>query len=190
MQPRWYEGVFLGTRFESHEHIVGMPDGRVVRAGAVQVFPEETRWNAGVLLNVEGMPWSPAGTIREVRAPEVPADLPEGEGEDPRQETRGMQILPKHLEKYGYSDKCQKCRNLQTGARTGSRKGHTPQCRARLITLIREDEEFKEAAEAADRRKGGEQEAPRSPENAEPRGGAAASSTTQRSEVEKEETQE
>ena len=40
VHERWHDGVYLGTQFSSGEHIVAMPDGKVVRARAVQPKPE------------------------------------------------------------------------------------------------------------------------------------------------------
>ena len=42
-RPRWLEGVWLGVRFNTNEHVVGLPDGRVVRARNVAAWPEEKR---------------------------------------------------------------------------------------------------------------------------------------------------
>ena len=40
VHERWNDGVYLGTQFSSGEHIVAMPDGKVVRARAIQPKPE------------------------------------------------------------------------------------------------------------------------------------------------------
>ena len=40
MTSRWLEGVYLGTRFQSNEHLVALDDGRVVKARSVQALPE------------------------------------------------------------------------------------------------------------------------------------------------------
>ena len=42
LQERWHKGIYLGTRMESHEQYVSMPDGTVVRAGSVEPFPVES----------------------------------------------------------------------------------------------------------------------------------------------------
>ncbi len=39
VHERWNDGVYLGTQFSSGEHIVAMPDGKVVRALAIQLKP-------------------------------------------------------------------------------------------------------------------------------------------------------
>ena len=69
-------------------------------------------------------------------------------------EYRGMPVTHQHLKKYGYSEKCSKCRDLQYGTRTNSKKGHTKQCRARVIELALKDPEFRDQALAGEKRKG------------------------------------
>ena len=39
MTRRYVDGVWLGTRFESGEHLVAMSDGRVVKARTIEPFP-------------------------------------------------------------------------------------------------------------------------------------------------------
>ena len=46
LSHRWLEGVYLGTRVDSPEHIIAMEDGRVVKARDVQPLPEERQWNS------------------------------------------------------------------------------------------------------------------------------------------------
>ena len=36
VHERWNDGVYLGTQFSSGEHIVAMPDGKVVSARTIQ----------------------------------------------------------------------------------------------------------------------------------------------------------
>ena len=63
MRPRWLEGVWLGQRFFSGEHVVAMADGRMVRAGNVQAMAEEVRWKKEAILGIKGLPWQPTGTV-------------------------------------------------------------------------------------------------------------------------------
>ena len=46
---------------------MAMADGRVVRAGAVEAFPVETRWKAELVLGRMGRPWCPTGTVRGLK---------------------------------------------------------------------------------------------------------------------------
>ena len=67
-----------------------------------------------------------------------------------------MPVTRQHLNKYGYSERCSKCRDVQQGNRAVSRKGHTKACRARVVGLAMEDPEFREQARAGAKRKGGQ----------------------------------
>ena len=40
VHERWHDGIYLGTQFSSGEHIVAMPDGKVVRARSIQPRPD------------------------------------------------------------------------------------------------------------------------------------------------------
>ena len=71
MADRWLEGVHLGTRMESREHIVAMDDGRIVRAGAVQAVAEEVRWDSARVTAISGQPWDVAGTVTRVNRGEL-----------------------------------------------------------------------------------------------------------------------
>ena len=40
VHERWHDGIYLGTQFSSGERIVAMPDGKIVRARAIQPRPD------------------------------------------------------------------------------------------------------------------------------------------------------
>eukprot|EP00974_Lingulodinium_polyedra_P019265 1860480-Lingulodinium_polyedra.AAC.1 len=44
MAPRWVPGVWLGKRFTTDEHVIGLEDGKVVRTRSVRAKPEEDSW--------------------------------------------------------------------------------------------------------------------------------------------------
>ena len=98
MSYRWLEGVWLGNRWESSEHYVGLPSGDVVRAGAVQSVPEERQWDKDLVLGIHGKPWQPTSTIQRKRNPETTVPRPEREVEGTQPEpapvvSRGMPVL-------------------------------------------------------------------------------------------------
>ena len=132
-----------------------MDDGRVVRAGAIQVFPVESRWQKDRVLGVQGYPWAPTGTLRRANEqnPEVPAPaVVSVEGHDHEPVPRGMPVLPKHLSKFGYSERCRKCKAMLEGDTSQPTLGHSEVCRMRIRQLAKGDEEFGVKAEAAERR--------------------------------------
>ena len=99
LRVRWLDGVWLGTRFSTNEHVVGMPDGRVVRAKDVQSMPEEVRWDAKALKAVTGLPWLTTVTTCRNRGPEVPQKEDEPEGtKEPEIVQRGMPVKSRHLD--------------------------------------------------------------------------------------------
>ena len=71
MQPRWYEGVWIGKTFSSDEHIVSMPDGRIVRARSVRSFPEGEKWSKEALDQITGKPWAPTSTLRDEKTTSI-----------------------------------------------------------------------------------------------------------------------
>ena len=151
MRWRWLEGTWVGTRFHSNEHVVIMDDGRAVRARAVQAFPVETRWDKEKVMAITARPWSPTGTVR--RRPdeeqEVPHPAQEAEGQDPAPvQPRGMPVLRQHLTKFGYTDRCLKCRMIRTGDTSRPSEGHSKACRERIREESMRDLEFAARAKA------------------------------------------
>ena len=160
MQPRWYEGIYLGSRFETGEHYVGLADGRVVRTGAVELLPVESMWSAAKLLAIQCFPGAPTTTLRRHNFP-VPGvrdgQLPAGP-EPPEPVNYDMPVQLKHLEKYGFTDKCWKCRHMRDGDASAEVKArsHSIACRSRIRSHALQDPEFRDQAEAARRRMGQE----------------------------------
>ncbi len=153
LQWRWLEGTYLGSRAESTEHYVALDDGRVVRAGAVRPFPEGSRWRPEHILGVTGYPWAPTGTIREINEPGVPEPFkgePGGKAREPV--SRNMPILTKHIQKFGYTDGCRKCRAMRSRDNSQPTLGHSAECRERIRRLAMQDEEFCDRARAGEAR--------------------------------------
>jgi len=107
MAPRWLPGIWLGKRFESEEHIIGMESGKVVRARAVRSLPEGSMWSKEALLRVAGVPWRPSGVIEDdgSKIPELPRAV-EIKPKEPEvgPKSRAMKIMPKHLEIAGHTE--------------------------------------------------------------------------------------
>ena len=61
MTPRWVEGVWLGKRFTSEEHIVSLASGKVVRSGTVRPHPE-VAFDVELFNAIQGAPWDPQAT--------------------------------------------------------------------------------------------------------------------------------
>ena len=54
MSERWFDGVWIGLKFTSGEHMVATSDGRVVRARVVHPRPDTVMITKGALTNKKG----------------------------------------------------------------------------------------------------------------------------------------
>ena len=115
-----------------------MEDGRIIRTRSILEEPEERRWCKDWINKICGQPWTPARALSykgKGDGPVVPPTM--GETDDPVEEVapsipRGMGVQPHHFEKYGFSEGCKKCYDLQHGVHD-SKVRHNPQCRTRII---------------------------------------------------------
>jgi len=157
LSARWVSGIWLGKRFASEEHIVSMPDGKVVRARAVQAYPQEAMWSQESVMAVVGVPWAPTGTLSyPTFTVPVATATDAGEpiaGEDVQLIPRGMQIKKPHLVKFGYTQSCRKCSNVREGNTVAPTLGHTRACRERIMECVQKDPKMKADADAANERK-------------------------------------
>jgi len=154
MSTRWLPGTWIGKRFSSEEHVIAMPNGKVVRSRAVRSLPEKSMWIKEDVANVVGVPWRPAGEPIDDVLPDVPRAV-EVHTEEPEEDAkvRGMKILPKHLVKVGYTKGCRKCAALRSGQRINVSLAHSSQCRTRIEEELKLDEELKGDVERAVKRK-------------------------------------
>ena len=116
MAERWYEGVWLGKRFHTEEHLVARAtDGVVVRTRSVQSLPNAISMD--LLNKIVGAPWAPAGVMKGNQEVVCPARL---RPEDPVEiyepfVPRNMKITKAIINKFGYSRRCPRCRALTQG---------------------------------------------------------------------------
>ena len=144
LEPRWREGVWLGKRWESDEHLISTPEG-VMKCRAIAQVPQNKRWSNEAVNSVRGVPWAWKGE-EDLIVPKVvfaphPVE-PETGRTVPENEPRNMKITVSILEKHGYTATCDKCRSLLgTGPRTT--KAHDATCRQRIEAKVTEDDEFR-----------------------------------------------
>ena len=163
MERRWLDGVYLGIRFESPEHIIAMmADGRIVKARDIQQLPLERQWNADRVKGITGKPWAPLGTVRRGgREDQEPRRGEEVDGQDPAPSAnRGMSVQQKHLDRFGYSSGCIKCRMMQTNDTSRPCQGHGDACKARIREAAMRDAEFSAQARQWAARTGEEEQQP------------------------------
>jgi hypothetical protein len=139
MAERWFEGVWLGKRFHTEEHLVArVSDGVVVRTRTVQAMPNQISME--VLNKIAGAPWAPAGIMKGAEQvprarldPEEVVDVPE-----PFQ-PRSMRITKELIDRLGSTAKCHKCRLIMQGDTSKPTLGHSRECRERIEMRIKED---------------------------------------------------
>lgn len=159
MGPRCASGTWLGKRWNSDEHIIGMDDGAVVRTRAVRGKNSTEMWNAAAVRGVKGRPWDPAGTLTHeqmrqestdpFKIPEVPRAATEEE-ETKKPVPRSFKLTEAMVKKSGATKGCPKCDAIKQGIE--SARTHSQACRRRITERVEEDEEYKGRKERADER--------------------------------------
>ena len=134
LEPRWAEGLWLGKRWESDEHIIGTSDGIVKCRGIAQV-PATERWNRKAVEELKGTPWNWAGDAPDIANEAfIPLDASRVRDPDPPMPAavpRQLKITIEMLEKFGYSPNCVRCRGLVGHGPTPT-SAHEPHCRRRI----------------------------------------------------------
>ena len=148
MMERWLPGVWLGKRFTTDEHVVGLENGKVVRTRSVRQKPVEDMWKMEEINQVKGQPWDPSLTLTyeklaEERYPKAmePGAVVE---EDVQVKPRPHAIMKSDLKKAGgYTPGCVKCKAMREGNPNSVHLTHSDVCRARIAAALAEDEKFK-----------------------------------------------
>ena len=111
-QPRWLKGVWLGKRWNSDEHIVSIPGGRVVRARAARPHPDcfdRAEFDAirGIPCDPSGL-WDGAGERPKGSERDLPR-VPQGKVPIPVVEprVRDFMIRREYLDRFDFTDGCQ-----------------------------------------------------------------------------------
>ena len=154
MQERWVTGVWLGKRWSSDEHIISLPNGKVVRARDARPEPDERAFDLNMFDAIRGTPSDPSavgggdGAYHELpRAP-----LPRPVEPVAPAVARRVLIQKKFLEKFGYSEGCAKCRAMRRNEEGKASLGHSARCRERIEQAMSEDEELSKVLAAANER--------------------------------------
>jgi len=164
---RWAEGIWLGIRDESGEHIIGT-EGGIVKARTVRrPGSHGERWKWSVFEKMKGLPWEPvpgrAGfeirtrVVDDVRIPRI---IGQNEAAPREFKRRQFPIRKEDVLEHGITPGCYGCRSAILGQDPGK---HKQQCRDRFekvfietgdVRLIRQLERFQDE----------EGEAPKEPE--------------------------
>ena len=134
-------GIYLGTRDESGEAIVGTPFGVVKAKDFRRIGQPDQRWNLEEFNSFNGVPWEPVpgqpGQIELKSKVNLPADSEEitrgAVGEEQEYAPRRLRITRQDVEKFGYTVSCPGCRAVNRGLPAQS---HSEDCRKRIIEEI------------------------------------------------------
>ena len=152
----WAAGIYLGTTMTTNEAYVALPDGDVVRTGAVCRIRPDQRWRADLLQSIKGIPSKQAtrpddSFIEAIDNPHVYVDddqraLLDKEIDEPKDSAEhvtserdlpSLRITRRDLEIYDYTPSCLRCAQIQLGNHQTNSK-HSTLCRARVYGLMRD----------------------------------------------------
>ena len=151
---RFRVGTFLGNSQSSNEAFVADSKGEVIKTRAVVRVVEASRWSSTAVLGVIGIPSNlrPGQSIdgdeyiEEMIDPHENADKPVGPHDLPDSKLPSLpkqqRITVRDLEKYGFSERCPRCSDLQAGD-ANSKKHHSDECRLRLYMHWKDDNHWK-----------------------------------------------
>ena len=100
------------------------------------------------IARISGKPWSPNGIHEENQKDIGKAIEPEAEEEQIQHDTtvRNFRITQKHLEDYGFTAECPKCRASLEGGKTDG-ISHSDVCRIRIEGKMAQDEKVQAVCE-------------------------------------------
>ena len=148
LESVWADGVYLGYRWASGEHVIGDSNG-VWKTRTAQRRPYEERWSVETLEWIGGVPW-------HVREGDPDADGLMDQDElvkviDGKRRADGLPDVPiprrfhiakGDLDKYGYSKGCPGCISVLRGTQ---RQQHSVACRGRLEKAMKDVEKVQAA---------------------------------------------
>ena len=119
LDARFIEGIWMGMDLRTGEVLIGTPSG-VVKARSVRRRIEEERWNAQEVLAVRGTPWEPTPGVdpdllpTAVRRPPTEGDrAPAPPVVEPGLTARRTQLRRADFDKFGFTEGCVACRNIE-----------------------------------------------------------------------------
>ena len=143
---RWEEGIWLGSRDESDEILIGTNEG-VVKARSVRRKAQfEDRWNADQFNNMKGTPWQPIPgvnsteikskvSLEERTRDQIVKEVEEGEEE--MHQYRRASIKRKDVDIIGLTPGCRGCIAINRKKPGGKSIEHNEECRKRHENKMR-----------------------------------------------------
>ena len=153
IEPRWDTGVYLGSREESNEILIGTPTGVIKARSFRRQGRHEDRWDPDRILGIKGLPWEPIPGIKtyDIRSRvAVPVDTPGNVLDVPEREfaSRRFKITTSDINTHGATIGCPACSNILRHKRAGN---HNETCRARIhreLTIRADPRIVREVSEA------------------------------------------
>jgi len=145
LEARWQEGVWLGRRWGSIDHLIAT-ENEVVDARAVQRRPIGERWDRLAIEGIEMTPTMrkiPEGCHKElVVIPPKTEREKEEEGprevkDPPRPLPKSTYITPEDLETFGYTKGCRRCTLMREKKKAHGIR-HSAACRDRIEGALAE----------------------------------------------------
>ena len=143
MMERWVQGVWLGKRFTTDEHMIGLENGKVVRTRNVRPKTLEDTWNFEEIDKIKGQPWDPSVTLTYEKLAQE--KFPRIEEPTPAEEEyvympRSHMITKADLTKAGgWTPGCRTCKAMKDGDHSRTNLAHSADCRARVAEILADD---------------------------------------------------
>ena len=152
MTERWHDGIWLGKRFNTEEHLIAREDGTIIRARSIR--PRNMELTKDMLDKITGAPWQPSGTV-SAKDDNKKMNVLERtvENKTPSLAPRRTQITKQTIQELGPTPGCKKCRTTLEGDRSQPTLGHSEECRKRIEPLMREKENLKEKVQRSEDRR-------------------------------------
>ena len=171
-----FEGIWLGVNGRTEEVFVGTRRG-VIKCRTVHRLPEEDRWDAKLLHEMQGTTWQPVPGYKSDHVPvEIDQDgrkvhreqedddgieydpIPVEEDPAPAVRTRGspitdIRVTSRDTERFGCTPGCPACDYARHNQKIPRGVGHSSECRKRIRELVSFDEDAKDRVGRADERK-------------------------------------
>ena len=150
---RWRLGTFVGNAQSTNEAFIAVANGDVVKSRNVVRVVQPSRWNKEAVLGVRGMPHrfrlvddvQDDAFVEELDDPHANADGPKDEEAMPSSkevpkisakdvDRVDIRITMPDLHRYGFSDGCPRCKDLQDKGK--SHRHHSDACRLRIYLRL------------------------------------------------------
>ena len=153
-EHKWHQGIFLGMCSMTGQYVIFCEELKVVKyARTVKLVPDESKWDATLIEQLDKTPYSE----HEGSGPDVVFQDRERRPEDddiPRRvaRSRHLYIKAEDIRAYGHTVGCPRCDHDRRYGPGRTTKGHSTQCRRRIIEELSKTPEGLRRVQDADER--------------------------------------